>query len=60
VFKLLQDFAVEEFFSYESLNAKKEEKLSTNKLPTRRGKDLPLSLFCPTSRSNQESGGLFI
>ncbi len=28
VFKLLQDFTVKEFFSYESLNARKEEKLN--------------------------------
>ncbi len=35
MFKLLRDFAVEKFFSYESLNARKEEKSSTNELPTR-------------------------
>ncbi len=36
VFKLLRDLAVEEFFSYEMFNARKEEKLSTDELPTRR------------------------
>ncbi len=45
LFKLLRDFAVEEFFSYESLNARKEEKLSTDELPTRRGWDSPSSFF---------------
>ncbi len=45
MFKLLRDFAVKEIFSYESLNARKEEKLSTDKLPTRRGWDLPSSFF---------------
>jgi hypothetical protein len=29
MFKLLRDFAVQENFSYESFNARKEEKLST-------------------------------
>jgi hypothetical protein len=57
VFKLLQDFAVEEILSYESLNARKEEKLSTNELPPRGVQDSPLSFFCPTSRSSQESKG---
>jgi hypothetical protein len=37
LFKLLRDFAVEEIISYESLNARKEEKLSTDELPTRGG-----------------------
>ncbi len=59
MFKLLRDFAVKEIFSYELLNARKEEKLSTNELPTRRGWDSPSSLFCPTSHSNQESEGFF-
>ncbi len=45
MFKLLRDFAVEEFFSYESLNARKEEKLSTDKLPPRGVQDSPLSFF---------------
>ncbi len=45
VFKLLRNFAVKEFFSYESLNARKEEKLSTDELPMRRGLDSPLSFF---------------
>ena len=36
VFKLLRDFAVEEFFSYESRNTRKEEKSSTDELPTTR------------------------
>ncbi len=59
VFKLLRDFAVEEIFSYESLNARKEEKLSTNELPPRGIQDSPFSFFCPTSRSSQESEGFF-
>jgi hypothetical protein len=59
VFKLLQDFAVKEIFSYESLNARKEEKLITNELPPRGVQDSPLSFFCLTSRSNQESEGFF-
>jgi hypothetical protein len=42
------------------LNARKEEKLSTNELPTRRGWDSPSSFFCPTSCSNQESIGFFL
>ncbi len=36
MFKLLRDFAVEDFFSYESHNARKEEKSSTDELPTTR------------------------
>ena len=36
MFKLLRDFAVEEFFSYKSRNAWKEEKSSTDKLPPTR------------------------
>jgi hypothetical protein len=59
VFKLLRDFAVGEIFSYELLNARKEEKLSTNELPPRGVQDSPLSFFCPTSRSSQESEGFF-
>jgi hypothetical protein len=59
VFKLLQDFAIEELFSYESLSARKEEKLSTNELPPRGVQDSPLSFFCPTSCSIQESEGFF-
>jgi hypothetical protein len=59
MFKLLQDFAVEEFFSYELLNARKEEKLSTDELPPRGVQDLPLSFFCPTSRSSQEAKDFF-
>ena len=59
MFKLLRDFAVEEIFSYESLNARKEEKLSTNELPPRGVQDLPLSFFCPSSHSSQESKGFF-
>ena len=47
MFKLLRDFAVEEFFSYESLNTRKEEKSSTDELPTRKVQDSPLSFFCP-------------
>jgi hypothetical protein len=47
------------FFSYELLNARKEENLSTDELPTKRGQDLPSSFFCPTSCSNQESEGFF-
>jgi hypothetical protein len=35
MFKLLRDFAVKEFFSYKLLNARKEEKSSTDELPTR-------------------------
>ncbi len=34
-------------------------KNSTNELPTRRVKDSPSSFFCPTSRSIQESEGLY-
>jgi hypothetical protein len=59
VFKLLRDFAVEEFFSYESLNARKEEKSSTDELPTRFAVEFFLSykllksrkrrIFLPTS-----------
>ncbi len=45
MFKLLRDFAVEDIFSYDLFNARKEEKLSTNKLPTRRGYDSPSSFF---------------
>ncbi len=42
------------FFSYELLNARKDEKLSTNKLPTR----FAVKFFsCPTSCSSQESKG---
>jgi hypothetical protein len=59
MFKLLQDFAVKEIFSYELLNARKEEKLSTDELPPRGVQDSPLSFFCPTSRSSQESKGFF-
>ena len=59
MFKLLRDFAVEFFFSYELLNARKEEKLSTDELPPRGVQDSPLSFFCPTSCSNQESEGFF-
>ncbi len=59
MFKLLRDFAVEEIHSYESLNARKEEKLSTDELPPRGVQDSPLSFFCPTSRSSQESEGFF-
>ncbi len=59
MFKLLRDFAVEEIFSYESLNARKEEKLSTDELPPRGVQDSPLNFFCPTSRSSQESEGFF-
>ena len=59
MFKLLRDFAVKELFSYESLNARKEEKLSTDELPPRGVQDSPLSFFCPTSCSSQESEGFF-
>ncbi len=59
MFKLLQDFAIEEIFSYESLNARKEEKLSTDELPPRGVQDSPLSFFCPMSHSSQESEGFF-
>ncbi len=59
VFKLLRDFAVKEYFSYESLNTRKEEKLITDKLPRRGVQDSPLSFFCPTSHSSQESKGFF-
>ncbi len=59
MFKLLRDFAVKEIFSYESLNARKKEKLSTNELPPRGVQDFPLSFFCPTSHSSQESEGFF-
>ncbi len=45
VFKILRDFAVKEFFSYESLNPRKEEKLSTNELPPRGVQDSPLVFF---------------
>ncbi len=47
VFKLLQDFAVEEFFSYESLNARKEEKLSTDELHTRASTGKPRKPLSP-------------
>jgi hypothetical protein len=60
MFKLLQEFAVEEFFSYELLDARKEEKLSTDELPPRGVQDSGLSFFCPTSRSSQESEGFFL
>jgi hypothetical protein len=33
--------------------------LSTDELPPRGVQDSPLSFFCPTSRSNQESEGFF-
>ncbi len=36
MFKLLRDFAIEEIFFYESRNARKEEKSSTDELPTTR------------------------
>ena len=55
VFKLLQDFAVKVIFSYESLNPRKEEKLSTDELSPRGVQDSLLSFFCPTSCSSQES-----
>jgi hypothetical protein len=45
MFKLLRDFAVEFFFSYELLNARKEEKLSTDELLPRGVQDSPLSFF---------------
>ncbi len=45
MFKLLRDFAVEEMFSYESLHARKEEKLSTDELPPIEVQDSPLSFF---------------
>jgi hypothetical protein len=54
-----RDFAVEEFFSYESLHARKEENLSTDDLRPRGVQDSPLSFFCPTSHSSQESEGFF-
>jgi hypothetical protein len=60
VFKLLRDFAVEEMFSYELLDTRKEEKLSTEELPPRGVQDSPLSFFCPTSCSSQESEGFFL
>jgi hypothetical protein len=47
VFKLLRDFAVEEIFSYESLNARKEEKLSTDELHTRASTGKPRKLLSP-------------
>ncbi len=59
VLKLLRDFAVKEFFSYESLHTRKEEKLSTDELLPRGVQDSPLSYFRPTSRSSQESEGFF-
>jgi hypothetical protein len=59
VFKLLRDFTAEEFFSYQLLNVRKEEKLSTDELPPRGVQDSPLSFFCPTSHSSQESKGFF-
>ncbi len=59
MFKLLQDFAVKEFFSHKLLNARKKEKLSTDELPPRGVQDSPLSFFCPTSRSSQEREGFF-
>ncbi len=43
------------FFSYESLNTRKEEKSSTNELRTR----FAVEFFYPTSRSSQESEGFF-
>jgi hypothetical protein len=59
MFKLLRDFAVDEIFSYESLNARKEEKSSTDELPTRFAVEFFLSyeslksrkrrIFLPTS-----------
>ncbi len=45
MFKLLREFAIEEIFSYKLLNARKEEKLSTDELPPRGVQDLPLSYF---------------
>jgi hypothetical protein len=45
LFKLLREFAIEEIFSYELLNARKEENLSTNELPPRGVQDSPLSFF---------------
>ncbi len=59
MFKLLRDFTAEEFFSYQLLNVRKEEKLSTDELPPRGVQDSPLSFFCPTSHSSQESKGFF-
>jgi hypothetical protein len=59
LFKLLRDFAAKEIFSYKLLNARKEEKLSTNELPPRGVQDSPLIFFCPKSRSIQESEGFF-
>jgi hypothetical protein len=47
------------FFFLQVVSRKKEEKLSTDELPTRRVQDSPLSFFCPTSRSLQESEGFF-
>ncbi len=41
------------------VSRKKEEKSSTDELPPRGVQDSPLSFFCPTSRSIQESEGFF-
>jgi hypothetical protein len=49
-------FAVKDFFSYESFHARKKK----NQVPTSYLlQDSPLSFFCPTSRSSQESEGFF-
>ncbi len=47
-------------FFLQVVSRKKEEKLSTDELPTKRVQDSPLSFFCPTSRSIQESEGFFL
>ncbi len=48
------------FFFLQVISRKKEEKSSTDELPPRGVKDLPLSFFCPTSCWIQESKGFFL
>jgi hypothetical protein len=58
LYKLLRDSPLKNFF-LQVISCKKEEKSSTDELPPRGVQDLPLSFFCPTSCSNQESKGFF-
>ncbi len=58
VIQVTTRFAVEDFFPT-SCFTQEREKLSTDELPPRGVQDSPLSIFCPTSRSSQESEGFF-
>ncbi len=54
------EICCQRIFFLQIISRKKEEKSSTNELPPRGVQALPLSFFCPTSCSIQESKCFFL